>query len=247
MIQAARVECKTTRTDSSRVSVAQVRTGLPRWIEFILAALGLIAVSPVLLIAAVAIKVSSRGPIIFRQERMGRRGRRFWMYKLRSMAVRRETGTTITAANDPRVTSFGRLLRKTKLDELPELWNILKGDMSIVGPRPEVPEYVDLQNPSWNLVLQVRPGLTDPMTLLLRNEEALLGLVREDRESFYLRHLQPFKLAGYLAYLAKRNWWTDLKVIGSTARAVVANQSRCPSVEEITQAANPAGGPARTA
>jgi len=246
-MQPARVENEPTRPNSPDVRVVQVRSGLPRWIDFILAALGLVAVSPVLLIAAVAIRVSSPGPIIFRQERVGQRGRRFWMYKLRSMTVRREPGTTITAANDPRITTFGRLLRKTKLDELPELWNILKGDMSIVGPRPEVPEYVDLRNPSWNLVLEVRPGLTDPVTLLLRNEEALLGLVREDRESFYLHHLQPFKLTGYLAYLAKRNSWTDMKVIGSTARAILANQCPCPSVEEIVRAANPSGGPVRTA
>ena len=114
------------------------------------------------------------------------------------------------------MTPVGKLLRKTKLDELPELWNVLKGDMSLVGPRPEVPRYVDLASPAWRLVLEARPGITDPVTMILRNEEALLAKVEGDRELFYLETLQPFKLEGYAEYLRGRNWWTDVKVLWKT-------------------------------
>ena len=108
-----------------------------------------------------------------------------------------------------------------KFDELPEFWNVLKGDMSLVGPRPEVPRYVDLRNPSWQLVLQTRPGITDPVTLRLRNEEQLLAAVEGDVERFYLEALQPVKLRGYLEYLQRRSWIEDLKVIVRTTIGVI--------------------------
>jgi lipopolysaccharide/colanic/teichoic acid biosynthesis glycosyltransferase len=128
----------------------------------------------------------------------------------------------------------GKFLRKTKLDELPELWNILKGEMSFVGPRPEVPRYVDLENPAWQRVLEARPGLTDPMTLRLRNEESLMAEVRGDRERFYIETLQPFKLNGYLEYLKNRNGWSDIKVIFETALAVLLpHKAPLPTMEEI--------------
>jgi lipopolysaccharide/colanic/teichoic acid biosynthesis glycosyltransferase len=128
----------------------------------------------------------------------------------------------------------GKFLRKTKLDELPELWNILKGDMSLIGPRPEVPRYVDLDDPMWRLVLEARPGITDPMTLRLRNEEALLVEVVGDRERFYLETLQPFKLEGYLDYLQRRSWRSDLKVLWQTIVAVVfPNKTSLPTLEEV--------------
>lgn len=131
------------------------------------------------------------------------------------------SGPSVTARGDARVTPVGRWLRRTKLDELPELWNVLRGDMSFVGPRPEVPEYVNLDNPLWADVLQVRPGLTDPMTLTLRDEEALLEVVEGDRDRFYRDTLQPQKLAGYRAYLDRRTWRTDLGVICDTILALL--------------------------
>jgi lipopolysaccharide/colanic/teichoic acid biosynthesis glycosyltransferase len=112
-------------------------------------------------------------------------------------------------------------LRKTKIDELPELWNVVKGDMSIVGPRPEVERYVDLNNPLWRQALAVRPGLTDPVTLSLRNEEELLGRVKGDREQFYLETLQPIKLKGYKEYLCRRNAWSDVVVIALTVLVIL--------------------------
>jgi lipopolysaccharide/colanic/teichoic acid biosynthesis glycosyltransferase len=148
------------------------------------------------------------------------------------MRVRNE-GPQVTSGADSRITAIGRFLRKSKLDELPELWNVLRGDMSLVGPRPEVPRYVDLKDPIWQTVLQARPGLTDPVTLRLRNEEKLLAQV-EDVERFYLGTLQPVKLAGYLEYLGSRNWKEDLKVIVRTAVGVTwPSRTPVPTVAQV--------------
>jgi lipopolysaccharide/colanic/teichoic acid biosynthesis glycosyltransferase len=127
----------------------------------------------------------------------------------------------ITAAGDTRVTALGRILRKTKLDELPSLWNVIKGDMSLVGPRPEVPQYVDINSPDWKLVLEVRPGITDPVTANLRDEETLLAEVTNNPETFYRDTLQKYKLQGYLEYLSARNCWTDLRVLARTCALVI--------------------------
>jgi lipopolysaccharide/colanic/teichoic acid biosynthesis glycosyltransferase len=155
------------------------------------------------------------------------------MYKLRTMRPA-GTGPLVTARDDNRVTRVGQFLRKTKLDELPELWNILKGDMSFVGPRPEVPRYVDLKNPMWRRVLEAKPGLTDPVTLRLRNEEELLAEVPGDRERYYLDTLQPFKISGYLEYLQVRNWWSDARVLWNTAVVVLRpHKAPPPTGEEI--------------
>ena len=155
---------------------------------------------------------------------MGRGGRPFRLVKLRSMRVARE-GPRVTARGDDRVTPVGRVLRRTKLDELPELWNVLRGDMSFVGPRPEVPEYVDLTDPAWAEVLQARPGLTDPVTLALRDEEDLMESVAGDRERYYRETLQPRKLAGYRSYLQRRTWRSDVGVIWSTVVALLPGRA----------------------
>jgi lipopolysaccharide/colanic/teichoic acid biosynthesis glycosyltransferase len=140
----------------------------------------------------------------------------------------RSGGAEVTAGDDARVTRVGRILRKAKIDEIPELWNILSGDMSFVGPRPEVPRYVDPADPRWAAVLRARPGLTDPVTLRLRNEEALLAGVPGDPETFYRTCLQPYKLRGYAAYLDSRSWRTDLRVLVETIRAVLRPGSAPP-------------------
>ncbi len=219
------------RSATAAAATGEVRPGLPRWFEVPAAALGLLLLSPLLLMIAVAVRLSSRGPILFRQERVGRGGRPFVMLKFRSMRMH-AGGAQITRSGDPRITAVGRLLRKTKLDELPELWNVLRGDMSLVGPRPEVPRFVDLGDPSWQTVLAVRPGLTDPVTLSLRNEEELLAKASGDPEEYYRNVLQPRKLRGYAVYLHGRSWWTDVKVLAKTMVAVLLSRhSSAPSPE----------------
>src|SRR5499426_1964247 len=219
--------------DSVKGGTVSIKSGLPRRAEAVIALVGLVMVAPLIAFAAILIVVTSHGPVIFRQKRMGRKGRPFTMYKLRTMRIA-NSGPQVTAGDDARVTSVGKFLRKTKLDELPELWNVLKGDMSLIGPRPEVPRYVDLDDPMWRLVLEARPGITDPMTLRLRNEEALLIEVEGDRERFYMEALLPFKLEGYLNYLRARSWRSDLKVLWQTMVAVAfPYKAPIPTLEEI--------------
>ena len=192
-----------------------LRPGLPRALEILLALSGLAVAAPAIVLAAAGIVLTSGFPAFFRQKRVGRGGRPFTMVKLRSMRPSRG-GPKVTAGGDSRVTPFGRFLRRSKLDELPELWNVLKGEMSFVGPRPEVPELVDPANPLWKEVLLARPGLTDPVTVRLRDEETLMAGVEGDREAFYRETLQPFKLQGYCEYLRRRSWKTDLGVLART-------------------------------
>lgn len=217
--------------------------GLPRYFETAIAALLLLITSPASILAALLIRVTSQGPILFRQARVGQSGRVFTLYKLRTMSISREEGLQVTAANDSRVTWIGRILRKTKIDELPELWNVLKGDLSLVGPRPEVPRYVNLANPKWNRVLQARPGITDPVTLKLRNEEVLLARVNGDREEYYLQVLQPYKLRGYVDYLNNRSSWTDIKVLLQTFIVIIfPHMAPLPSSAEIELSPEPQTG-----
>jgi lipopolysaccharide/colanic/teichoic acid biosynthesis glycosyltransferase len=189
-------------------------------VELLLSFGGLMVAAPVIALAGIAVAVSSGFPVFFRQTRVGRNGRPFTLVKLRTMGVAR-SGLKVTASDDARVTRLGRLLRRSKLDELPELWNVLRGEMSFVGPRPEVPEYVDPENPAWKEVLRVRPGLTDPVTLRFRNEELLMAGVEGDRDAFYRETLQPLKLEGYRAYLRRRSWRTDVGVLYETVLAVL--------------------------
>jgi lipopolysaccharide/colanic/teichoic acid biosynthesis glycosyltransferase len=199
-----------------------IRTGLPRAAEAVLACAVLALVAPLLVLVALAILVTDGAPVIFRQERVGRGGRLFRIYKLRTM--RASIGPQVTSADDVRVTRLGRLLRRAKIDELPALWNVIKGDMALVGPRPEVPRYVALDDPRWRAVLAVRPGLTDPVTVQLRDEERLLAQVRGDRERFYLERLQPLKLEAYLRYLQRRSWRSDLWVLFLTFIAIISSR-----------------------
>jgi lipopolysaccharide/colanic/teichoic acid biosynthesis glycosyltransferase len=193
--------------------------GIPRPIEAAVALVGLAVCAPLMILLIVATRLTSRGPAVFRQIRIGRNGRPFVLCKLRTMKVS-PGGPQVTAGDDARITRLGRILRKTKLDELPELWNVVKGDMSLVGPRPEVPAYIDLDNPRWRAVLSVRPGITDPVTMALRNEEALIAAFEGNREAFYLNSLQPLKLKGYLSYFSNRSWLTDVAVILGTVVVV---------------------------
>lgn len=184
---------------------------------------GLAVLSPLLLILSVLIRLDSPGTVLHRSTRVGLEGRPFTLYKFRSMVVGAALrGPAITADQDARVTRIGRMLRRTKLDELPQLVNVLLGDMSLVGPRPEDPRYVALYTPQQRAVLGARPGITSPASLRYRDEEALL--TGEEWEDIYVGCILPAKLAIDLDYLGRRTVWSDLGVIlvtifGSPSRA----------------------------
>jgi lipopolysaccharide/colanic/teichoic acid biosynthesis glycosyltransferase len=180
------------------------------------AAGGLVILTPVLLVLAAVILWNDGPPVLFSQKRVGRRGRLFRIWKFRTMRPNSQ-GSAITAAGDERVTPTGAVLRRYKLDELPQLFNVLKGDMSLVGPRPEVPEYVQLDAPIWQAVLQVRPGVTDLATLLYRDEEKLLGAA-PDANAFYRDTVLPAKLILNLGYLRSRSFRRDVRLIYLSVR-----------------------------
>ncbi|MCA2963457.1 MAG: sugar transferase [Acidobacteriota bacterium] len=175
---------------------------------------GLVALAPVLVVIAGLVRWGDGGPVLFRQVRVGRCGRSFVLLKFRSMRVD-PGGPAITAAGDGRVTRLGRWLRAYKLDELPQLWNVVRGDMSLVGPRPEVRRYVDPGDPVWQRVLSVRPGITDLATLVYRNEEQLLAGSAEP-ERFYREEILPEKLRLNLRYFELSCWGRDWRLLAMT-------------------------------
>jgi len=202
-----------------------------RLLDVAAAILGLIVLLPVFAVTAAIIPLSSQGPAIFSQVRLGRHGRPFRMYKFRSMvADASQRGAHVTAGGDPRITPFGRFLRRTKLDELPQLINVLKGDMSLVGPRPEVPEFADLFPEQYRRILHVRPGITHRTTLAFRSEEVILADARvDDTRSFYIDRVMPRKLAMYEECLSDpllRDVWTILETVSpwKTTRAMTAGE-----------------------
>jgi len=189
---------------------------LKRLFDIVVSALALVLTSPILLIAAIAVKLSSPGPIFFRQKRVGRNFQPFWIYKFRTMVVDApQRGAQITAGADPRITRVGRLLRKTKLDELPQLWNVLRGDMSFVGPRPEVPRYVEMFADDYMEILTVRPGITDPASLKFRHESDILGQAA-DPEAEYVQRILPEKIALAKQYIAQSSLAYDMRLLCET-------------------------------
>jgi lipopolysaccharide/colanic/teichoic acid biosynthesis glycosyltransferase len=189
-------------------------------VDVFLAALALLILTPFLILIAAGVLVSSGLPILFKQHRVGRGGKLFQVLKFRTMKSGKP-GPSITSRGDSRITPMGRVLRKFKLDELPQLWNVFRGDMSLVGPRPEVPRFVDMSDPVWRSVLQVRPGITDPASIAFRNEEEILAKAA-DPIAFYENDVLPAKLALNLAYLEKRSFLLDMQVILKTARCAIS-------------------------
>ena len=192
---------------------------LKRGVDIALSGVLLILSLPVLAVAAFIIKLDSEGPVFFSQARMGRNFRRFQIWKLRSMRVSC-LGLGYTLSEDPRVTRSGRWLRWLKVDELPQLWNVLRGDMSMVGPRPVVPELALEYRQDYKLLLMVRPGLTDPATLKYCHEEQFM-LLTPDPLLYYKTVLVPDKLRISAAYLRRANFWSDLVVLTATALALI--------------------------
>jgi lipopolysaccharide/colanic/teichoic acid biosynthesis glycosyltransferase len=188
-------------------------------LERIVAGLSLVLVFPVIMACAVAVFFEDRGAVLFRQCRVGKNGRPFLLWKLRSMKSL-SSGSNITARTDDRITAVGKLLRAYKLDELPQLWNVFCGDMSFVGPRPEIPEYVALLDPRWQVVLSVKPGIVDLASLAFRNEEDLLS-EQDSPEKFYRDWLLPRKLDLSAHYIRMRSLPTDARLVALTFRHIL--------------------------
>jgi lipopolysaccharide/colanic/teichoic acid biosynthesis glycosyltransferase len=201
-----------------------VEDAIRRAIDFVVSLIGLVLVSPVLIALAVIVKFDSPGPVFHVAERVAKGGRVFRLYKFRSMAVGSDvTGPGLTTADDPRITRVGQFLRRTKLDELPQLVNVLKGDMSLVGPRPESPHYVSLYTDAERQVLSVRPGLTGAASLAYRNESAMLSGADWDKR--YVDEIMPHKLALELDYLTNRTLLSDLGLMCRTLLALLSDSS----------------------
>lgn len=192
-----------------------------RVFDLVTALAGVLLLSPLLLAIALWIKWDSAGPVLYRQQRVGRGGALFTIYKFRTMHQRHDSGPELTVGADPRVTHAGALLRRYKLDELPQLFNVINGSMSLVGPRPEVPRYVALYpEPLRRIVLSVAPGITDWASIMYKDENAVLARAG-DPERAYIDTVLPAKLHYYVRYVRERTFWIDVKIIMRTLAAIV--------------------------
>jgi lipopolysaccharide/colanic/teichoic acid biosynthesis glycosyltransferase len=185
--------------------------------------IGLVLLSPVMAVVAVVVRLTSPGPVLFIQTRVGRQGNLFKCIKFRTMAIGTQAGGTITTATDARITPVGRVLRKWKLDELPQLWNVLTGRMSFVGPRPDVPGYADQLQGSDRMVLELLPGITGPASLLFRDEEILLALAR-DPKKFNDAIIYPEKVRINRVYMETGSFWRDIGYILATVLPYATQQ-----------------------
>ena len=193
---------------------------MKRLFDIFASGVGLVVLSPLFLIVAVWIKLDSTGPVFYRQVRVGKGNQDFKIFKFRTMRIGSDRGSLITVGGrDPRITTSGYFLRKTKIDELPQLINVLIGDMSLVGPRPEVRHYVNYWTPEQMRVLDVRPGITDPASIRYCNENELLEKA-DDPESFYINVIMQDKISLYLDYVDNNGFWRDLQLIFSTVFAI---------------------------
>jgi lipopolysaccharide/colanic/teichoic acid biosynthesis glycosyltransferase len=193
-----------------------------RFFDIALSLVGLLVLSPFFAFIALVIKATDRGPVFYSQARLGKGFVPFALFKFRTMIVNAdEIGPAITSVKDQRITRIGRFLRKTKLDELPQLFNVLRGDMSLVGPRPEVERYVNACRKEYEEILKVRPGITDYATIEFRNEEEILKLA-EDIESCYLRTILPKKILLYKKYIREMGFMLDLKLIFLTLQKIIS-------------------------
>lgn len=194
---------------------------LKSFFDYFLSLSGLILLSPIFLFLAILIKMDSKGPVLYKQIRVGRNNIEFELLKFRTMRTNSDSGGLLTVgAKDKRITKCGYYLRKYKLDELPQLINILKGDMSLVGPRPEVRKYVELYNLEQRKVLKVKPGITDIASIQYRNENELLGKAK-NAEEFYIKEVMPDKLRLNLIYINDRSFFKDMKVIYNTLKVII--------------------------
>jgi len=189
-----------------------------RFFDFFASCVGLILLLPILIIVAVGIKLTSKGPIFFAQIRVGKNFKPFKIYKFRTMRLD-NIGPSVTKGDDPRITKLGRVLRKSKIDELPQLLNVIKGDMSLVGPRPEVEKFVTTQKDAYAKILSIRPGITDNAAIVYRDEEKIMETF-EDTEKAYVEKILPLKIELYKDYLDTISFKTDIKLILQTLKVI---------------------------
>ena len=195
---------------------------MKRLFDIVASGLALIVLSPLFLIIAIWIKLDSKGPVFYRQVRVGWKNKDFRIFKFRSMRVGADKGSLVTiGGHDPRVTKSGYFIRKFKFDELPQLINVIVGDMSLVGPRPEVRHYVDYWTPEQMHVLDVRPGITDPASIKFRNENELMEKA-EDPEKYYIEVIMQEKIRLYLEYVEKHSFFYDIALIFKTFWVIVS-------------------------
>ena len=194
---------------------------MKRLFDIVASGLGLLVLSPLFLILAIWIKLDSIGPVFYRQVRVGKDNKDFRIFKFRSMRVGSDKGSLVTiGGRDPRITRSGYIIRKLKLDELPQLINVFIGDMSLVGPRPEVRHYVNYWTPEQMRVLDVRPGITDPASIKFRNENELMEQA-EDPEDYYINVIMQEKLKLYLEYVKNHSFWGDIRLIFKTFWVII--------------------------
>jgi len=200
---------------------------MKRLFDLFFSSLGFILLFPLFLAIAVVIRFDSAGPVFFRQVRVGRHGRRFRIFKFRTMHADAEVrGRKITVGDDPRITRAGRILRKFKLDEMPQLFNVIKGEMSLVGPRPEVPRYVEFYPEEVRRqVLSIRPGITDFASILYKDESTVLAAAA-DPEAMYVNVVLPEKLKHYVRYVSERSLLLDFKIILLTLMEIIRRGDR---------------------
>ena len=198
---------------------------MKRLFDITASALGLIFLSPLMLLLALWVALDSEGPVFYRQVRVGRHNKDFHILKFRSMRTGSDQGSLVTIGDDPRVTRSGRLMRKLKLDELPQLINVLVGDMSLVGPRPEVRHYVNYWTAEQMHVLDVRPGITDPASIRFLNESELMAGA-DDPERYYIEVIMQEKLKLYLEYVTSHSFFGDIGIIFNTLWAIVDRRSK---------------------
>lgn len=197
---------------------------MKRFFDIIASGCGLLVLSPIFLIMAIWIKLDSKGPVFYRQVRVGRHNKDFRIFKFRSMRVGADKGSLVTiGGRDPRITRSGYFIRKYKLDEFPQLINVFKGEMSLVGPRPEVRHYVDYWTSEQMHVLDVRPGITDPASIKFRNENELMEKV-ENPEDYYINVIMQEKIRLYLEYVQNVSFWHDIRLVLQTFKVIITER-----------------------
>ena len=196
------------------------RNHFKRLLDIVVALIGITVLFPLLIVIAVWIKLSSKGPLFYSQKRVGKDFKEFDIYKFRSMVINADKiGPSVTSGNDPRITKIGKFIRRTKIDELPQLLNVLKGDMSLVGPRPEVMKFVEKKRDEYKKILSVRPGITDNAAIEFRDEETIMNQYK-DKERAYLDIILPKKIKLYYYYIDNISFVNDIKLILKTLKVI---------------------------